>query len=355
MVRPSPICPGPHIKEKTMKPFPNTKHPFSRLFEMNQGIFYSKLLHEAITLGVFNHLEQETLSSEVAGKLQTHPGNTGYFLDGLVTIGLVEKKEGKYQNAGISREYLVKGSETYLGDYILCHNQWNTPLLENMGQVLRDGPPNREKEADDEEIWARGASAMANYQRACSGPVLSGIISDLPESFSFRRMLDLGGGPGLNTLAILSSHPGLHGTLFDRPAVVGVALEYIQEYKMEERLEVMEGDFRTDPLGDGYDLVLASACLNFVKEEMVPMVEKIHHALNPGGVFVSLHDGLTHGRTRPEPIALSWLPVSMMWQDLGLDRGVIAGAMVKAGFKTVSSGAVSYCPGTMDLDIGRKE
>lgn len=338
-----------------MKPFPNTKHPFSRLFEMNQGTFYSKLLHEAIVMGIFDHLEQETTSPEVAGRLETHPENTGYFMDGLVSIGLVEKQGGKYQNAGISQEYLVKGSESYLGDYLLYHDQWNTPLLENMGQVLRDGPPNQVKGADDEAIWAQGAYAMANYQRACTGPLLSGIVSDLPESLSFRRMLDLGGGPGLNALAILTAHPGMEGTLFDRPAVIRVAREYIQKYDMEQRLAVMEGDFRTDSLGDGYDLVLASACLNFVKEEMVSMVKKIYNALNSGGVFVSLHDGLTHGRTRPESIALSWLPVSMMWQDLGLDRGVIAGAMVKAGFKRVSSRSVSYGFGAMDLDIGRKE
>jgi SAM-dependent methyltransferase len=338
-----------------MKPFPNTKHSFSRIFEMNQGIFYSKLLHEAIVLGLFNHLEQEALPSEVARKLQLHPGNTGYFLDGLVSIGLVEKKEGKYKNSGISQEYLIKGTETYLGDFMLYHDQWNTPLLENFGQVLRDGPPDQDKGAGDEEIWAQGAYAMVNYQRTCSGPAISGIISDLPESLSFRRMLDLGGGTGLNSLAILSSLPDLRGTLFDRSAVLGVAREYIREYKMEERLAVMEGDFMTDPLGDGYDLILASACLNFAKEEMVPMVEKIHNALNPGGLFVSIHDGLTHERTRPEPIVLSMLPVSMVWQDLGLDRGVIAGAMVKAGFKTVSSRSVSYGLGAMDLDIGRKE
>ncbi|PIE62201.1 MAG: methyltransferase type 12, partial [Desulfobacterales bacterium] len=83
-------------------------------------------------------------------------------------------------------------------------------------------------------------------------------------------------------------------------------------------------------------------------------ITKIYQALAPDGIFVSIHEGMTHNRTRPASFALSWLPVSMMWQELALDRGQIADAMAEAGFKTICSRPISYGLGTMELDIARK-
>ena len=81
---------------------------------------------------------------------------------------------------------------------------------------------------------------------------------------------------------------------------------------------------------------------------------RVFDALAPGGVFVSVHDGMTRDRTQPSEIALSWLPVSMMWQELCLDQGQIPDAMGMAGFKTIRSRTISYGLGTMELDIAEK-
>lgn len=44
---------------------------------------------------------------------------------------------------------------------------------------------------------------------------------------------------------------------------------------------------------------------------MVIIMDKLYKALNPGGVLVSCHDGLTHERTQPELMVLSWLPTEL--------------------------------------------
>lgn len=321
---------------------------------MQQGIFYTRLLHEGIRLAIFDHLTTKTSPDHLARTLKTHPQNTGYFLKGLAAAGLVEQQDDCYWNSSLSREFLVTDSPSYMGDYLSYHAQWNLPFFGQMEDILQNGPPRQQARADDEAIWAGGARAMVNFQRTCTGPVLARIICERPEFPSFRHMLDLGSGPGFNTLAVLRSHPSMTGVLFDRPAVIQVARQEILHTGMEDRFDFLGGDFSVDDIGSGYDLILATACLNFVQEDMTAFVKKIYRALNPGGLFISVHDGLTHGRTRPRSIALSWLPVSMMWQDLGLDRGVIAGAMAAAGFKEISSEPVAFGLGTMDLDIAQK-
>lgn len=46
-------------------------------------------------------------------------------------------------------------------------------------------------------------------------------------------------------------------------------------------MKVMSGDYTCDPFGEGYDLILASATLNFVKDPD-SFLTKIFDALNPG-------------------------------------------------------------------------
>lgn len=337
-----------------MESFSTPKHPLGRLADIRQAALHSKLLLTAIELSVFDLLEQETTAGEVAEKLKTHPESTKHFLNGLTAIGLIEKSDGKFKNTDLSQEHLVKSSSGYLGDYLLHHVQWESPLLDTMWDVLHNGPPQREKKIDDKEMWAKGAIKIADYQRICTAAVLAEMVSDLPGSGNLENLLDLGGGPGLNTIGILQAHPGMRGTLFDRSEVLEVAEGYVREYNMQDRLKLLAGDFSVDPIGEGYDLVLATACLNFAHDRLPFILGKIHASLKPGGYFISVHDGLTHERTQPTRLALSWVTSGMLWQDLGLDQGRISEAMAEVGFEKVSSKTMPYGLNPMDIDVGRK-
>ena len=146
----------------------------------------------------------------------------------------------------------------------------------------------------------------------------------------------------------------MRGVIFDRPAIIKVAETFIKEYEMEDRMEVLGGDYNHDSIGEGYDLIWASASLYLGKGDMDSLMKKIYVALNPGGVFISYHDGLTHERTKPDIMALGWTPTALMGQDMGFDQGFIADSMLRVGFKSVHSRTLDTPMGPMDLDIGRK-
>jgi predicted TPR repeat methyltransferase len=230
-----------------------------------------------------------------------------------------------------------------------------TEPVADLPSLVRNGPPRENADFGTEEIWAGYARAMANYQRSGMAQKMAVMVEDIPGFASWKKMLDLGGGPGLFCIAMVSRHPSLQGVVFDQPAVAAVAETFIAEYELQDRIRAVGGDYVNDPIGDGYDLVWASATLNFVRGNLVPFLEKIYRAMAPGGVFVSLAEGMTAERTEPASMVLGTLSHGLMGQDFLFDAGEIARAMNEAGFSSVRSIPVETSMVPMVLDIATKE
>jgi predicted TPR repeat methyltransferase len=206
----------------------------------------------------------------------------------------------------------------------------------------------------DDALWEKGARASLNHSRCGRAQRVAEEVAGLPEFPSFRKMLDLGGGAGIFAIAIVGAHPGMRGVVFDQPAVAKAAEEYIRGFEMEHRLRAVGGDYRSDVLGNDYDLIWACATLNFVKQDMDGMVKRIFEALNPGGVFISFHDGMTHEQTKPETMLGHFGYAMRTGRDFYLDQGFVADAMLRAGFRSVRSRTLETPVGAMDMDLARK-
>jgi predicted O-methyltransferase YrrM len=338
-----------------MKNFPKVDISYKNLYNILMGQVRSKLLLTAIELKVFSCLAEAKPANEVARLIGGDPGNTCFFLDGLAACGLLEKKNGLYKNSNEAEVFLVEGRDTYLGEFFM-NNFHRFGQFQELTGLIKEGPPPLSSRGDlsSEEMWARSALYNANYERAGIAQYFAELISQLPEFEGFRKMLDLGGGPGLIGMAIVDRHPSMKGVVFDQSEVVKVSQTYIKEYEMGDRMEVMGGNYLTDSIGENYDLVLAMATLNVAKENIDPVMKKIYDALNPGGVCVVVTDGLTHEMTRPEIMVLGWLPVAMLGWDVAFEQGFIADAMLRAGFRSVRGTTLDMAMGPIDMEVGRK-
>ena len=338
-----------------MRKLPEVNESFEELYRMLIAPIKSKLLLTGIELKVFDQLSEPRSAEVVADALGTHPENTRLFLDGLTASDLVVKLDGLYQNTSVAQAFLVENTTTFLGPMLTITAQ-TFFAINDLPKLVKEGPPPPSPEADmgSEQIWAQFASAVANGERAGIARQAPEIVSELPEFPSFKKMLDLGGGPGLIGIAIVAAHPSMKGVIFDKPAVVKVAETVIKEYEMEDRMEVLGGDFNHDPIGEGYDLIWASSALSLAKDDMDSLTKKIYDALNPGGVFLVLHEGLTYERTKPDVMVLSMMSMALTGQDMRFDQGFIADSMLRVGFKSVRSRTLDTDWGPMDLDVGRK-
>jgi predicted O-methyltransferase YrrM len=337
-----------------MKAFPELTVRFKELFYILHGPLRANLLLAAIELKIFTLLIRPLSASEVTQLLNSHPDNTRYFMDALAACDLIKKKSGIYYNTPEGEQFLVEGQATYLGDLFKLQHQLTSAALENLTDLVQYGPPPNTHDASSDKTWGEMTAIAANYQRSGYAQQMSELVSSLPEFRSFKRMLDLGGGAGLVGIAIVAKHPTMKGVLFEQPSVAKVAEQFVAEYGMQDRMQTIGGDYINDPIGSDYDLIWAGATLNFAKGHIDKVMKKIYDALNPGGVFVSYHEGLTDERTKPEAILLDMFAERMLNIDWSEDQGWIANSMIRAGFKTVHSKTVEAVIGVMDLDIGRK-
>jgi ubiquinone/menaquinone biosynthesis C-methylase UbiE len=337
-----------------MKKLPEVTLSFEDLTKMLLAPIRLKLLLTGIQLNVFNSLSEPTSAEALVQTLGTHPSNTQLFLDALAAIDLLHKQNGQYRNSPIAQAFLVKTSPTFLGR-LITYIKPDDQFLQNLPKLVKEGPPPPpEKLPFSAEALVIGIVLMADTERAGYAQKVAELVSALPEFPSFRKLLDLGGGPGLIGMAIVDAHPTMTGVIFDLPPVVKLTKKFISEYDMERRMEIVGGDFNRDPIGDGYDCVVACNSLQFA-HAIDSVMQKIYEALNPGGVFVSLYTfGQTHERTKPESTVLSVLPMALMGQESGVDQGYVADSMRRVGFKSIRSRTLHtpYLP--MELDIARK-
>ena len=101
-------------------------------------------------------------------------------------------------------------------------------------------------------------------------------------------------------------------------------------------------------------MIWAASTLSFARHNIDSVVKKIYDALNPGGVFINFSEGLTEERTKPEPMVLMMMTMTLMGRDISFYQGEIADSMLRVGFKSVRSRTLDTDWGPMDLDIGRK-
>ena len=81
------------------------------------------------------------------------------------------------------------------------------------------------------------------------------VLAQRCRSAGARLLLDVGGGTGLYSIALLQQNPGLRAIVWDRPEVLKVAGELADAHGVEDRLECRPGDMFADPVPAGVDVV----------------------------------------------------------------------------------------------------
>lgn len=341
---------------KKKLPVPDTR--YMSLLSLSAGPVKWELLKTAVELNLFDFLQTPDTAAGVSAKLETHPANTGYLLKALVSVGWLEYDSGTYWNADIAETFLTTDKDTAIGKALIDMAGWNQPVLNGgMLDLVRNGPLDP-RDFTDESVWETVARSGLNYCRCGRAQLIADQVAALLEFPGFEKILDMGAGPGIIGIAVADRHPGLACVLFDRPEVCRVADEVIAEYGVAARVKTMPGNYMEDPVGTGYDLVMANFTLNFYRDRLDDIMAKTYEALAPGGVFMVTSDALTRDKTAPAASVVSWLPTTLQGMDMSFSRGEIDRAMIGAGFVSTQSrileSAVESAHGPVDMIVARK-
>lgn len=264
-----------------------------RIDQLARAFQQSRVLLTGVELNVFAALGTERLGSdEIAERTKTDPRAMDRLLSALAAMGMIEKKDGLYRNTPSSARYLNESSPDFIrsmGHLANLFQDW-AYLTDCVKRGESTGDRSRSREETNHFINAMDYRGGKSADRLLELLDLTGVNS----------MLDVGGGSGALSRTFCRSYPQLHATILDLPKVTPLTRNFIAQDDMEDRIDIMEGNFHTADFGSGYDLVLFSAVVHMNSAvENAKLMKKAFAALNPGGRIAVDDFIMNEQRTEP--------------------------------------------------------
>ncbi len=298
----------------------------------------SMVLFAAAELDVFTALAAlPAAAGEVATRLGTEAEPTRMLLDACVAEGLLTREADRYANTPAAAAFLVRGERAYIA-HGLKFAEDLYPAWGQLAQMVRTGRPTMPPETvlgEDKEKTR--AFVLAMHERA------RGMSAVLPHGADFggrRRLLDVGGGPGTYSIALVQRTPGLTSTVLDRPGVLEVTREIVDSHGCGDRIELLPGDYLTSSFGNGYDAALLSGMMHReTPANCRKLLAKTFEAMEPGGMVVVSDVFFDDDEKNSPPFATYFALNMMLMSDEGSAHAKteMAAWMREAGFANIES------------------
>jgi predicted O-methyltransferase YrrM len=278
--------------------FDNTGHELQSAQEIQKiasGFREARILLSAIDLGIFTALADSKLTStRVAEKIGTDPGATDRLMNSLCVLGLLVKHGEDFENTPAASTYLREDSDRYMAG--LAHTSHTYHSWGTLTDAVRSGGRVHNKTPMDDPEWTEAfIAAMHNRARGQAGE-----LAGLADLSGTKRLLDVGGGSGVFSMAFCRAEPELTAVVFDLPSVTPLTRKYIDEAGYSHRISTVSGDYRSDEFGRDFDIVLFSAIMHINSPDMNrDILKKAADALNPGGQILISDFFVEPGRCAP--------------------------------------------------------
>jgi len=118
-----------------------------------------------------------------------------------------------------------------------------------------------------------------------------------------KSVVDVGGGSGNLAAALLEANPGLHGTVFERPSVAETAVQWLHAAGLNDRCDVLEGDFFESVPTGGDVYVLSHVIHDWDEAHCLTLLRNCRRAIGPRGRLLIVETVLP-GPNVPSPARL---------------------------------------------------
>lgn len=323
-------------------PLPSPVTDPTSIFEHFRGSHGTELLTAAVAhFGVFGRLAESSQAfDELRAALGLAERPAVVLITALRAMRLLDVIEGKLTLTPLAQEHLVPGGAFDVGDYVGLAAQ-SPGVLAMVERLKTNQPANFDTSAGAAFIYRDGlASAMEqaesarHFTLALAGRAKN-VAPHLAEKVDLSRgrcVLDVGGGTGIYSIAMLRRYSHLRAIVLDRPEVLRVAQEMAEQYGVAERLELVPGDMFADPLPRDCDVVLLS---NILHDWDVPQCRELINrcaAALPSGGRLLIHDVyLNDELDGPLPIALYSAALFTLTEGRAYSAAEYRGWMEEAG------------------------
>ena len=259
----------------------------------------ARILQTGVSLGFFEAIGTGSLDAlAIARALGTEPRATNLLADALTAMGLLKKDAECFSLTPIAATYLLRSSLQYLGGMVL----FDAALWDCWGglpEAIRTGTPIRspdmyQEDPSETELFIGAMDSLVKAR---------GDAEWLAKAMDWKRVLaflDVGSGPATYPIALCQRFAQLKASIFDLPATLEITRRYVSREGMEDRIRLMAGDYRSDPIPGQYDVILLSNIIHGESEQVnEALMRKLVSNLRPGGRLVVKDHILEASRAAP--------------------------------------------------------
>jgi SAM-dependent methyltransferase len=244
---------------------------------------------------------------EISRTLGVPPGRCRLWLLVLERIGLLERLPGGWgPTAGARRAVLESyGRESWA--LLATEERERFPSVLDLAPRLTLPPAAPQASPGGPDDYVQRMAEDPERARIFTR-MLYELHRDLAETLAAalevggaRRLLDIGGGSGVMSLALLRRHPGLSAVVADIETVCAAGRRIAAENGMEDRITYRATDL-SGPLPSGFDLVLECDVGLYTEA----LFARVREALNEGGRFLIADEMADDPDEAPTPWRLHW-------------------------------------------------
>ena len=328
----------------TIEPRPQKPSTTDDVLDLVDAYITSAALGAALELGLFWLLDSQPLDAAgVAAELGIPTNRCRYWLQLLSDAGLVERGSHGYTPSSTARTAILGAYSQASWSLLAEEARQQLPCVRDLAlHILRPGsawdalgmtPPRYVAEMEENPERARRFTRMLYELHHTLADELAGCL----DMGGVDRVMDLGGGSGVLSLALLRRNPHLTAMVVDVANVCAAGREIAAENSLEDRITYHPADFLREELPSGFGMVLE--CDVGVYSE--PVFRRVRAALDPGGRFVIV-DQLAPSEDVAPPSRLHWaFQGSMVDPEFSFPTAAqIRGQLTKAGFELLSEGSL---------------
>lgn len=267
----------------------------SHLFDVMAGFVYSQILLACVRLNVFNHLKNGPLTIAELSRLTYFPvKGLQTLVDAAAAIKLLERRSENRYGLG------TLGAPLVGNDAIAAMVEHHTAFYADMRDplaLLSGEMPERNlgkywpyvSDKDEDQASLKHQENVAEYSALMSAS-LPLVADEIVDAYNFSKhqcMLDVGGGQGTFLKRVHVVSPELKKMLFDLPGVAQLAAEQLDLNPATLGIQTHGGNFFTDPLPTGADLItLVRVIFDHDDERVLTLLRAIYAALPDGGTLL---------------------------------------------------------------------
>jgi ubiquinone/menaquinone biosynthesis C-methylase UbiE len=307
-----------------------------RIMQMAWGYAPTLILEAAIRNKIFDTLDAGPKTvAEVTSATGASERGVRAIMNALVGFDLLKKSGGnKYELTPESAAFLVSTKPSFMGGMASHTSKQLIPNWLHLSDVVATGKPAESvNQADGGEAFFQELVSNIFPMSYAPAKALAAHLA-FGESGPPVRVLDLGAGSGVWSIAIAQSSPRVKVTAVDWPGVLPIAQKHADRFGVGDRYTMIPGDLGTVDFGTGHNVVTIGHILHSEGvERSKKLLRKCFDALAPGGTIAIQEFLVNADRTGP-PMGLIFAVNMLVNTDSGDTWSFeeISGWLKEAGF-----------------------